>query len=151
MRKNESVGRLLGCLHRHGRMHLHRAFSQWKLGSGSHHFLLILAQRDGLTQAELTEELHIDKANTARTMQKLLDSGYVRKQPDPDDRRAVRIYLTEKGKRLIPKIISIITNWTNTLTAGLSPKEKEAALRLLRKMVDNAVEGVRDKAINQHH
>jgi len=143
MRKKESIGRILGCLHRHGSMYLHRQFFTWDLGIGSHHFLLILAHQDGLTQAELTQAMHFDKANTARAVQKLLDSGYVQKQQDPADHRAVRIYLTHKGKALVPKIRSVLRNWTDILTAGLSPTEKEETLRLLRKMVYNAVEYVR--------
>ena len=110
MRKKENIGRLLACLHRHGHMHLHRAFSSWELGSGSHHFLLLLAHRDGVTQAELTEILHCNKATTARAVRKLRENGYVRKLQDPNDHRAVRIYLTDQGKALVPKIKSILRN-----------------------------------------
>lgn len=150
MKEKENIGRILSCLHRHGHMYLHREFSPWALGSGSHYFLLILSHHDGLTQAELTEVLHLDKANTTRTIKKLLEDGYVHKQQDPHDHRAVRIYLTDKGRSLVPKIRSILHNWTDILTIGMLPSEKKDSLRLLKKMVDNAVKHVKGNG-SKHH
>ena len=143
MKNQENIGRMLGCLYRHGRIHLQREFASLGLSPGSHHFLLMLARTDGLQQKELTDRLHIDKAHTARAIRKLTAQGYVRRERDPDDQRAVRIYLTKRGRNLLPEIRKIMRDWTETLTSGLSTAEKGTALSILGKMADNAVCHVR--------
>lgn len=143
MTKHESIGRMMGCLHRHSRMYFHRAFAEWDIGSGSHPFLMILWHQDGLTQKELTEMLHLDKANTARALARLMDLGYVTKKRDEEDQRAYRIYLTERGRELVPRMKKVMRRWTDVLTSGLSEEEKKETMRLLSKMADNAVEYVR--------
>ena len=108
MKKHFSAGRMLSCIHRHTGMYLHKTFAEWGLGSGSHHFILLLARRDGLTQQEMTEMLHMDKANTARAIKKLVAGGYVIKQQDSEDHRAVHIFLTEKVRDLIPELRAVL-------------------------------------------
>ena len=141
--KPVTIGRLMGYLHRHSRMYFHREFSRWNMGSGCHPFLMILWQQDGLTLKELTHSLHLDKANTTRTIARLTKLGYVRKKKDENDGRAFRIYLTEKGRKLIPQMKKVMMHWTNIMTDGLSDEEKREAIRLLQKMADNAVTHVR--------
>lgn len=143
MMKRENIGRLMGCLHRHGRMYFDRKFSGWDIGSGSHPFLMILWHQDGLTQKELTEMLHLDKASTTRALARLTKLGYVIKKRDEKDHRAYRIHLTDKGRKLVPEMKTVMIQWTDVLTSGLSDEEKNEALRLLRKMADNAIEHVR--------
>ena len=81
-------------------MYFHREFSEWNLGGGSHPFLMILWHHDGLTQTDLTDMLHMDKAGTARTLSRLTELGYVEKRTDETDHRAHRIFLTNKGREL---------------------------------------------------
>jgi len=146
MKEQFSIGKILSCIHRHSRMYLHHELADTDLGGGSLHFLLILSRKNGLTQQDLTHMLHMDKANTARTVKKLIKNGYVQKQKDPEDHRAVRIFLTDKGEKLLPRIQKVLTHWSEILFRGLNPDEKQEASRLIKKMADNAVAHVRGEA-----
>ncbi len=53
---------------------------------------------DGITQKEILEDLSISKSTLSKTVNNLAQKGYLRKEVDPEDKRATRIYLTEKGK-----------------------------------------------------
>lgn len=145
MKKYFSPGRVLSCIHRHTGMYLHKTFADWGLGSGSHHFILLLARRDGLTQQEMTDMLRMDKANTARAIKKLVANGYVVKQQDSADHRAVHIFLTDKGRALIPELRRVLCEWSAVLTEGFSEAEKAETERLLTRMAENAVEYVKKK------
>lgn len=151
MKKDVSIGRILSCIHRHSSMYLHKKFTAWDLGSGSHHFLLLLSRRDGRTQQEMTRELRMDKANTARAVKKLIENGYVVKRQDPEDHRAVRIFLTEKGRALLPDLKKVLHHWSAVLTRGFTDAERAETGRLLTKMAENAVEHVTHEKINHHH
>ena len=143
MKTGTSIGRIIGCVYRHSQMYLNRELADWGLSSGSHHFLMLLARKDGITQKAITDMLRIDKANTARAISKLIDQGYVVKIPDENDQRAVKIFLTEKGREIIPELRKILKGWSDQLTEGFEPEEKDEALRLLGMLAENAVEHVR--------
>jgi DNA-binding MarR family transcriptional regulator len=139
MKDRESLGRMLGCLHRHARMYFHREFSAMGLGSGTHHFLIYLHHHDGCTQQELSHGLHMDKANSTRAIKKLIALGFVSRIKDEHDQRAFRVFLTESGKRSLPRIKRVLENWTDILALDMNSEERDQAMRLLRRMSANAV------------
>ena len=118
-------------------------FSNLGLGSGGHIFIIKLNEKDGMTQNEITEMLHFDKAHTARTIIKLIDLGYVRKEQNEKDKRSHRLFLTNNGKDLIPAIKQAVDNWNKTLTSGFSSEEKKMLFELLNKMVEKSISEVK--------
>jgi DNA-binding MarR family transcriptional regulator len=141
MESGESIGRTLGCLHRNAQKYFHREFSKLGLGSGTHLFLMLLHHHhDGVTQNEISNRLHFDKAHTARAIQRLIELGYITKEKDATDNRAYRIYLTDKARQIMPDIKRVLKSWSDILAAGLSETEQKQAMALLKKMSENAVE-----------
>lgn len=146
MEEHESLGRLLGCLHRHARMYFRREFSSRGLGSGIPHFLVYLHHHDGCTQQDLSRGLHMDKANSARAVKKLLQFGLAERKRDPRDRRAFRLFLTDRGRSLLPGIERTMSAWTDIISRGLTDAERGQAMRLLRKMSANAVSHIHHRS-----
>ena len=140
MKNRESIGRMLGYLHRQAQRYFYREFSKLGLGSGTHVFLMLLHHHDGVTQQELTEKLHFDKAHTTRAIQKLIELGYVKKEKNPNDLRAYRIHLTKKAQEIVPQVKKVLCSWSDILSKNFSQEEKRSAMELLQKMTENAVE-----------
>jgi DNA-binding MarR family transcriptional regulator len=73
-----------------------RGFADQRFAHG--HVMAPLEIADGLRLVDLAE----NSAMTPQSMNELVDDlvakGYVERRPDPDDRRAKRIYLTERGR-----------------------------------------------------
>jgi DNA-binding MarR family transcriptional regulator len=64
--------------------------------------LVPLFEEDGLRMGELAHRSRLSK-QTMTTMVRLLErDGLVRREPDPDDRRASRVLLTRKARRFQP-------------------------------------------------
>ena len=59
------------------------------------------AAPEGLRQFELQEHMLLAQYNMSRLIDRLVDAGYARRQPCPEDARGQVIYLTEKGRALI--------------------------------------------------
>jgi MarR family transcriptional regulator, transcriptional regulator for hemolysin len=59
--------------------------------------LVRLERQEGMTQAELAENLEIQPISLVRLIDRLCLHGLVERRPHPRDRRANRLYLTEKG------------------------------------------------------
>jgi DNA-binding MarR family transcriptional regulator len=138
MQPEKNIGRMLGALHRNGRNYFYRELAPFGLGGGVHSFLMVLYERDGLSQNELSAILNFDKAHATRAVQKLLKLGFITREQDEKDRRLYHIYLTEKARAHQHEIDNVLRTWMNVITAGLSKDELETLNQLLEKMTDNA-------------
>ncbi len=139
MKHDESIGRVLGCIHRQAGKYFHRKFGKLGLGRGAHLFLITLFHEDALSQNELSRRLHMDKAHTTRMIRQLIEQGLIQKENDPEDNRAYKIHITEKARQMKPEIIKILKSWTEIITDGFSDDEKQAALKLTKQMSENAL------------
>lgn len=136
--KEESLGKLISCIYRYSQIYIGKELEQYNIGSGQFSFLKRLYHADKIHQEDLAQFLKVDKATGARAIQKLAEEGYVIKERDPADRRAYRIFLTEKGERLEPIIKKISSEWTTILLSGFTEDEKKFVIQSLKKMVRNA-------------
>lgn len=88
--------------------------------------------RQGVTAAELGKLLVLDKATLSGVLERLLDSQWIRKERDPDDRRVFRIYTTEKAEEQKNELIDLRVEANEALLAGFSQEEQVLFKRLLR-------------------
>jgi len=101
---------------------------------------MMLYNKDGVNQETLSETLHIDKATSARAIKKLEEQGFVTRIRDANDRRNYNVFLTEKAKKLKPKIREMLRNWTKILLKDISKEDEEKLFNLLEKIAQNATE-----------
>lgn len=134
----ESLGRRIYGLHRYWRIYIDKHLEPFGIGSGQLPALLALYHNEGLNQEQLTRKLHVDKATTTRALSRLEELDLVRRERDPLDRRAFRLFLTDRGKEIRPRIRSVLADWTQMLSMGLSDRELEQAYELLGRMLANA-------------
>ena len=78
--------------------------------------------------------MFIDKCNVARRTKKLEALGYLYRETNQNDRRQNNLYLTEKGRELVPIIRSYMGQWGREITAGLTDEERTTLIGLLTKM-----------------
>ena len=79
-----------------------------------------------------------DRGTATRAVQKLEELGYIRRVGDPNDRRVVRLYVTEKARPVIEATLAARQRWNDILTRGMTSKQREAAKTLLVAMSQNA-------------
>ena len=95
---------------------------------------ILLEHEDGLRQKAIAEEMHIGPSSTSEFIDKLEQTGYIERRPDPDDGRATRIYLTEKGKARAYELEDERKERFASLFTALTDEEKEQLLALLDKL-----------------
>lgn len=135
---DSSIGRWISILYRYRLNYLGKRLEPYNIGSGQHLFLMILSKNDGINQEELSSYLKIDKATTAKAIKKLEEEGYVIRRIDDIDKRAYRVFLTDKGRDVIPIIDEAVKDWEEFITEGFSEKERISVGALLGKMAQNA-------------
>ncbi|WP_054860378.1 MULTISPECIES: MarR family winged helix-turn-helix transcriptional regulator [Gracilibacillus] len=136
----QSVGKLISTINRYSEMYISRNLQQFGIGSSQMHFLMLLYQRDGVTQYDLAQRLYVDKATATRAIQKLELEGYIIRHPSKQDRRQNLVYVTEKALNIRQQIIDILGQWTDILTKEMSTSEKASLLTLLNQAAHHAIE-----------
>ncbi|WP_369373429.1 MarR family winged helix-turn-helix transcriptional regulator [Streptomyces sp. cg36] len=94
--------------------------------------LSALARTGPRSAAELAPDVGIDRSGVTRRATRLEAAGLVRREPDPDDRRAQLLVLTEHGRRTVAELRERLAAH---ITAGLAdwpPGEAEAFAQRLR-------------------
>ena len=100
---------------------------------------MCLLHHPNIIQETMARYFHLDKGTIARTVKKMEDAGYVYKYVDPDNRRAFRLTLTDKGYQVAPEIIAIDKNWEEAICTSLTEKEQINLHSLLRKVAESSI------------
>ncbi len=96
--------------------------------------LEVILHKGPLSHRELGRKVLTSAANMSDVIDKLAARGLVRRVRCPEDRRLVKVELTEAGAALIEQIFPIHARDIARLMSGLTPCEIEALGDLLRKL-----------------
>jgi MarR family transcriptional regulator for hemolysin len=108
--------------------------------------LIRLERREGLKQSDLAEDLDIQPITLTRLVDRLCDNGLIERRPDPNDRRAKRLYLTPAARPLLDRISRQVEELSDTVLAGLDPKAIESILSQLGLARENLRQAIADKS-----
>jgi DNA-binding MarR family transcriptional regulator len=103
--------------------------------AGQDRLLQELWQEDGITQRQLIERLSVEPPTVTGIVQRLEREELLRREPDPDNRRVQRVYLTDAGRRLEDPVREVWREVEEGFLGDLSGSEREQLLRLLAKLV----------------
>ncbi len=137
MTTNES-GKWISILYRYGQSYMSKRMESYNIGRGQLIILLYLSRNGGLSQQDLTDYIKVDKGCIAKSIKSLEEEGYITRSADPDDKRAVKVFLTQKAQDTMPVIEDAISSWESVLMSGLKDDEKLLAEQILYKMAKNA-------------
>lgn len=96
-------------------------------------FLLDAAEQ-GLPAHALASRAGVSRATVTGLLDGLEREGLVERHADPDDRRALRVQLTARGKTLAGSLFDAHGRWIAGLFAGLDAAERRTLSSLLAKV-----------------
>lgn len=114
-----------------------RALDANGLQRGRLPILEVIAQKDGCTQCEIAELLHVSPASIAVSMRRMERDGLICRMVDEDDQRCKRIRLTEHGKHTAQACRSAFDKLDSQTFHGFTQEEADTLGRLLDKMFEN--------------
>ncbi len=135
-----SLGALISITYRSHFVRINNRMKELCLSAGQFFVLMVLSDEQGIKQDTLAGRLLIDKGNIARAVNVLEDKSLVKRITDENNRRAVRLHLTETGQQLIPEVIRIYREWEEAAFSGLTEDEKSQIKLLLLKIAQNSYE-----------
>ena len=96
--------------------------------------LSLLAHNPGATSRQLCATLDILPPNFVSLIAAMDRRGLVERKPHPRDGRAVGLYLTPAGAKLVAEAESAVVELEDEASARLTPKERTTLNRLLKKL-----------------
>jgi DNA-binding MarR family transcriptional regulator len=99
--------------------------------------LFHLSKNEGASQVRLCELADVEPMMMVRILDRMEADKLVERRPDPDDRRARRLYLTRKAAPLLAEIDRISEVTRNEIFAGVSKPDREAFLKVLEHVHEN--------------
>jgi DNA-binding MarR family transcriptional regulator len=103
--------------------------------AGQDRLLQELWEEDGVTQRELIERLSVEPPTVTGIVQRLERDGLLRREPDPENRRVQRVYLTQAGRKLEDPVRKVWREVEEAFLRDLSASERDELQRLLTRLV----------------
>lgn len=106
--------------------------------------LKLLGHDESLTPVELARALHYNPGALTRLLDKLEQRGYLKRLPDPDDRRALRLQLTTQGRNLRKRLIGYCDAVAEQTFACTTSRERETLHGVLTRVLED-IRGKRER------
>jgi MarR family transcriptional regulator, transcriptional regulator for hemolysin len=101
-----------------------------------------LERCEGLKQSELAEMLDLQPITLTRLVDRLCDNGLIERRPDPNDRRAKRLFLTQEARPLMDRIAVLGEEIMSNVLAGIDGDDVEFMLTKLGRAKENLREAI---------
>jgi DNA-binding MarR family transcriptional regulator len=92
-----------------------------------------IAEREGLTQAELAMRLDLEQPGVARTLAGLKDEGWIEKSTLKG--RAQGLYLSDKARAVLPRAVEAVARADRAAMASLTRTEAAQLIDRLSELV----------------
>lgn len=112
--------------------HYEKRLAPFSLTSPQYFVFNALWMGDGISVGELGERVSLDSSTLTGIIDRLEKSGYVERKTNPDDRRSVLIFLTDKAREVGPKILDFADELDSKLRQLSSTDDMATFERVLR-------------------
>jgi DNA-binding MarR family transcriptional regulator len=99
--------------------------------------LVHTSRNEGIRQIELAEMLEVQPITLARLLDQLSEVGLIERRPDPGDRRAYHVYLTDAATPHLASIERVAKTIHRAAMKNLTEKQAASVLAALRKIREN--------------
>jgi len=93
--------------------------------------------KPGIAQQWFVDMIGKDKTKITRVLDILENKKYVKRVEDKTDRRQKLIYLTDSGRKIIPKCIEVIKLTDKEVISGIDPEHLEICKTVLKQVQNN--------------
>ena len=140
----EPVGLLIAAARRKLKRAVHERVAPYGLTTQQFWALVNIEEADRPSLGEVAERMRMDAPTASRAVTQLLRRQLVKAEGDRNDRRLLRLQLTRKGRVKIGILRNLAAELRGAAVHGLTRGEEEMLRTLLRKVITNLDELVRD-------
>lgn len=104
--------------------------AQWRV-------LAFVSRCEGSNQASMADHMDMEPITLSRHLDRMQAAGMIERRPDPNDRRAHRLFLTETGRTLMDGFRAVTSDVMDDFVEGISEEELATTIDILARMRAN--------------
>lgn len=124
---------------RYWRNFTEKRLREFDLTFGEQIIIIFLSKNENVNQESISKKYMIDKGMVAKTLTRLEDKGFIKREQNPNNKRENIISLTTKSAYIMKDINAIFDDWNKILYGEMSKADIECVKKLTGKMVENIV------------
>ncbi len=98
---------------------------------------VLFFERDGLPIGTLSQRRGFDAPTITGIVKRLEQSGLVKRRHEREDRRVVKVYLTEEGGEIMPFLFTAVAKFNEITKQGFSATEEEDFVGKMQQIIAN--------------
>lgn len=122
---------------RYWRNFTEKRLKEFDLTFGEQIIIIFLSKYEKVNQETISKRYMIDKGMVAKTLTRLEDKGFIKREQNPNNKRENIISLTQKSVCIMSDINTIFDEWNKILYGEMSKADIECVKRLTGKMAEN--------------
>ena len=135
---NELIyGKLISAIHRKAIQIIKYKLKDFDIDVGQIFLLWYIHNHDGISQEQVAQNFHLDKATVSKNVKRLMSLGYLKKKVNPKDQREYQLSATKKAKALVPQLECILKDINKLMISDLSQEEQAQFIGTLEKVFKN--------------
>ena len=109
-------------------------FGEMEISRVEARYLHIISKAGKIKMNDLIGKLPFHKSHTTRTVNQLVEDGYLLKEINPEDKRGYILSVTQKGKDIKQTVTKIFTDWEDLIDTVITEEEKHVLANLTEKI-----------------
>ncbi|ANF96433.1 MarR family winged helix-turn-helix transcriptional regulator [Paenibacillus bovis] len=134
MKELDSIGFLLGSTYRKVSNMFASRLKEYDITPEQWSILYYICAREGMNQKELASHAYKDQPTTARILDVLHRKNLIRKEIDPQDRRAFLVYPNAEGRQLMEKAHELEKEHNDKIASLVTAEQMDQLHELLREL-----------------
>lgn len=114
-----------------------KLLSDLKLFRGQAPVLLLLSEKEGLTQKEIAENLKIKPSTVTLIIRRMKKRGLIWTAKDAQDKRFTKIYLSEEGKKIICRLKKVFKQLEAEMFGDFTKEDLERLEDYFNRIISN--------------
>ncbi|MCE7886618.1 MAG: MarR family transcriptional regulator [Alphaproteobacteria bacterium PRO2] len=135
----QSLGFVLNDVARLMRRNFNRRVQELELTQTQWQALAQISRNQGMRQSQLADILEVQPISVGRLIDRMEAAGWVKRRPDPADRRAINLFLTDKAEPILAKMQKHGLALRMQALSGIPEEERDIVLRSLLIMRKNLI------------
>jgi DNA-binding MarR family transcriptional regulator len=101
--------------------------------------MILFQEKAPMTARSLARQMNLSEVTVGRFVRSLENAGWVQRESDPKDTRAILVRPSKKAYRAFPRFLNVSNALLDVAFAGFTKKEVEALGRLVERVRMNVV------------
>ncbi|MEZ4829008.1 MAG: winged helix DNA-binding protein [Bacteroidia bacterium] len=132
---NQDISILIVLMSKYAKLYTKKALKESPIQTTEEFaFLITLLTHESLTKTELVNKMIMEKTSGAEVLKRLLKQKLIRQFEDMQDKRSVRVAITDAGRREIISILPEMSKVSDIVVGNLNENERNTLAFLLKKL-----------------